>query len=374
MGDLALCLNWIMELGREDYYIGFVFDPEFIKYIDAEDSYYTFEPGIDVKQTIQDAVNQFSADAIIFATNSFWNLPGYTGCRFGQFILNKGDMTIPVMSFDPFERGFTHVIAQSEGVISFSAVPGWVYALRYMSIYPRSFNAHHFYSESVYNKLTLTGAAETLSKWNGKVAAKTIFYPLSRDRFNSITQLYPDYFKYLAKIFADLAADDVQIFTILPRKIKEWQGLNNVTILPAVSYHDFLSLISSSDLYLTDSYISCIVDAIQLETPALLLMNSQETHSERSFFRDEIFPFWVWPYGMEQVCRQLETVFELKGCYSKAEILDRGDVLRSIRDLLFNKQRRDELQENCRNWKDKRKQALPRPKAIIEKIFEIHYG
>lgn len=375
MGDLALCINWIMDLGRKDYSFGFVFDAEFVKYVSDEDSYYIFERSKNIKQTILEAVVQFSADAIIFATNSFWNLPGYIGCKFGEFILNKGDVSIPVMSFDPFERGFNHVMPQSGSVISFSAVPGWVYSLRYMSIKPLSANAYHFYSESVYNKSILTDPAQTILKWNGKSGAKTIFYPLSKDRFNSIEILYPDYFKYLATIFNDLAADNVQIITILPKKIKDWQNLSNVTILPAISYHDFLSLISSSDLYLTDSYISCIVDAIQLETPALLLINSEEAGplAENSFLRGKIFPFWVWPYGMRRVCVELERLFDLKECYAKAEILDRGEVLHSIRDLLFNKQRQNELTGNCRKWKDKRKESLPTPKYVFENIMERHY-
>lgn len=375
MGDLALCLNWVMDLGRKDYSFGFVFDAEFIKYVNQEDSYYLFERSKNIKQTILDAVVQFSADAIIFATNSFWNLPGYIGCKFGEFVLDEDDVTIPVMSFDPFERGFDHIMPQSGSVISFSAVPSWIYALRYLSIEQLSSNARHFYSESVYNKSTLMDPDQTILKWKGKAGVKTIFYPLSKDRFNSIEVLYPDYFKYLATIFYNLAADNVQIITIIPRKIPEWQSLSNVIILPAISYHDFLSLVNASDLYLTDSYISCIVESIKLETPALLLMNSKETHSasDDSFLKGKVFPFWVWPYGMQRVCMQLESLFELKECYAKAEILNRNEVLQSIRNLLFNKQQQLDIISSCRKWKNKRKDTLPSPKAIVENILEHHF-
>lgn len=375
MGDLALCLNWIMDLGRKDYSFGFVFDAEFIQYVHEEDSYFIFERGKKVKQTILEAVTQFSASAIIFATNSFWNLPGFTGCKFGEFVLNENDVTIPVMSFDPFETGFDHIMPQSGHVISFSAVPNWVYALRYMSIKQRSVNAHHFYSESVYNKSALMDPVQTISKWKGRAGMKTIFYPLSKDRFNSIAMLYPDYFKYLATIFNDLAADNVQIITILAGEVEEWQSLNNVIILPTVSYHDFLSLVSSSDLYLTDSYISCVVDAIQLETPALLLMNSEETSSspESFFLRGKVFPFWVWPYGMRNVCMALERLFGVKECYAKAEILDRNEILYSIRELLFNNEKQNQLIDSCREWKNKRKANLPAPKYVIKNVMERHY-
>jgi hypothetical protein len=373
MGDLALCLSWIKDLGREAYRFGFVLDAELISYINQQDSYFTFEKGKNVKESILEAVDKFSAEVIIFATNSFWNLPGHKGCKFGKFILDQGDVSIPVLSFDPFEMGFNHILPQSGDIIPFSAVPNWVYALRYMSIPPLAANARHFYTESVYNKSTLIDPAKAILKWKGKAGKKTIFYPLSKDRFYFIQAHYPKYFTYLATIFNDLVADNVQILTILPENIHEFQELSNVIILPAIPYDDFLSLINASDLYLTDSFISCIVEAIQLETPSLLLMNSEKNSSqfENPFFTGNIFPFWVWPYGMYSVCMQFESLFEIEQCYTKVEILNRTEVLYSIRNLLYSVDRRNDLISSCSKWKIKRKENLPSPSLVVESIFKI---
>jgi hypothetical protein len=372
MGDLALCLNWIRDLGRDAYSFGFVLEQDLIPYVSQLDACFPFEKNINVKETILQAVAEFSADALIFATNSFWNLPAHKGCKFGKFILDQGDVAIPVLSFDPFETGFNHIMPQSGHIIPFSAVPDWVYALRYMSIPPLSANARHFYSESIYNKSTLINPFEAILKWKGKTGMKSIFYPLSKDRFNFIKEHYPKYFAYLASIFSDLAEDNVQIFTILPESIPEFRDLDNVIVLPAIAYDDFLSLINASDLYLTDSYISCIVEAIQLETPSLLLMSSVKniSSSETPFFAGKVFPFWVWPYGMYNVCIEFERLFGLVDCYKKAEILNRAEVLHSIRELLFSEDKKKELINNCQKWKIERKKSLPAPSFVVENMFE----
>jgi hypothetical protein len=210
-------------------------------------------------------------------------------------------------------------------------------------------------------------------KWKGKTGMKTIFYPLSKDRFNFIETHYPKYLAYLATIFSDLAADNVQILTILPGNIRELQNLSNIINLPALPYDDFLSLINASDLYLTDSFISCIVEAIQLETPALLLINSKTTSLPgNSFFTGQVFPFWVWPYGMDSVCMELERLFELEQCYIKNEMLNKTEVLSSIRELLFSKERKNELISKCRKWKSKRKENLATPTTVLNKILKNH--
>lgn len=374
MGDLALCLSWIRDLGRKNYSYSFVLDPDLVPYISSLDSYLTFDKDRDIRKTILEAVDQFAAEAIIFATNSFWNLPGHNSCQFGKFVLNKEDVSIPVFSFDPFESGFNHIMPQSGHIIPFSAVPDWVYALRYMSIPPLTANARHFFAESVYNKSTLIDPARVISKWEGKTDMKTIFYPLSKDRFYFIQQHYPNYFGYLGEIFSELAADRIQVLTILPEKIPEFEALENVIILPPIPYEDFLSLINASDLYLTDSFISCIVESIQLETPAMLLMNSGKNNAllSGSFFKGGAFPFWVWPYGMYQVCIAFEELFELGHCYGKAEILDKAEVLSSIRKMLFSEQKRAEVIDNCRQWKSERKKNLPTPAMVLDDVFSQH--
>lgn len=373
MGDLALCQDWIGDLGRDDYCFSFVATAGMASYIDARDRCFTFQKEYDVKQTILDAVDSFAPDAVIFATNAFWNLPGYQGCRFGEFILRKEDIKVPVFSFDPFETGFTHILPQTGEAIPFSAVPDWVYALRYMSTEKAAPNALHFYSGRVFEKSALSDRSAVIGQWRGDPGKKTIFFPMSKDRFYFIRQHYPAYFSYLAGVFGALQPDEVQVFTIFPEKVAELERLPHVISLSLLPYDHFLRLVSAADLYLTDSFISCIVTAFHLETPALVLVNSEESRSlpDHLFLENGFFPFWVFPYGMDKICAGLEKLFEAEGCYGKAEILNKEEVIQSVRELLAPDGPAVQQIKACREWKKKRRDNLPGPHEIISRILAV---
>ncbi len=140
MGDLALCQEWIEELDRDIYNFGYVLDPGLEEFIHPKDKRFLFSKNITIKSSILSAIEVFKAEALIFATNAFWNLPDYDGVKFGEFILKETDVNIPVFSFDPFEIGFTHSMPQTGTKIEFSEVPSWVYALRNMSRFRKSEN------------------------------------------------------------------------------------------------------------------------------------------------------------------------------------------------------------------------------------------
>lgn len=372
MGDLALCQDWIEDLGRERYCFSFAAAENMAAYIDSRDHCFIFQKEYPVRQTILDAVDSFAPHAVIFATNAFWNLSGYTGCKFGEFVLQEGDVDVPVFSFDPFEIGFTHILPQTGAVIPFPAVPDWVYALRYMSVEKATPNALHFYSERIFEKSALSDRGKVIAKWNGDPGRKTIFFPMSRDRFYFIRQNYPGYFAYLAELFTGLRQDQVQVFTIFPEEPPEFSTVPEVISLPLIPYTDFLSLVSAADLYLTDSFISCMVTAFHLETPALVLINSEKSLplSKHSFLDDRFFPFWVFPYGMDKICAGLEQLFEAEDCYGKAELLNKEEVIRSIRDLLQADGTAARQTRACREWKNKRRQRLPGPHEIISSILD----
>lgn len=371
MGDLALCQDWIEDLGREHYRFSFAATSSMVAYIDKSDPCFIFQKDYPVKQTILDAVASFTPDALIFATNAFWNLSGYPGCKFGEFILQPGDVSVPVFSFDPFETGFTHILPQTGEAIPFAAVPDWVYALRYMSVEKATPNALHFYSERIFETSALTDRSTVIKKWNGDPGRKTIFFPMSKDRFYFIREHYPGYFSYLAELFAALPPNEVQVFTIFPEEVPAFHSLPHVIPLSLLPYHDFLSLVSAADLYLTDSFISCIVTAFHLETPALVLINSEESEplAAGSFLANKFFPFWVFPYGMDKTCARLEKLFEAEDCYGKVEMLDKEAVISATNRLLQPGGVAQQQVEACRKWKQKRREQLPGPHAIMEHIL-----
>lgn len=371
LGDLALCQDWIEELGREDFDYCFMCSPAMNAFIDNKDHLTNFHPEQHIRTTILNAYHERSPHLIIFATNAFWNLSGYKGCKFGEFVLREGDVDVPVLSFDPFEMGFEHTMPQSGEVIPFSAVPDWVYALRYLSTKPATPNARHFYSAKIFDKYLATDKNAIIKKWGGKPGKKSVFFPMSRDRYNFIRRHYPRYYEYLREIFAALDPAEVQVFTVFPERVVEFEQLENIIQLPLLPYDDFLGLISASDLYLTDSFISCIVTAFNLEVPALVLVNSTKTEKPagRTFLENDFFPFSVFPYGMEEICTKLEKLFELENCYVKSEIFDQRAIVASINELLRPNGRGAMVVAACREWKQRRRESLATPLQIINNIL-----
>lgn len=371
MGDLALCQDWIEDLGREEYCFSFAVAESMVRYIDKADRCFIFRKDYSVKQTILEAVASFDPHVLIFATNAFWNLSGYTGCRFGEFVLQEGEVDIPVLSFDPFEIGFTHILPQTGVEIPFPAVPDWVYALRYMSVEKASPNALHFYSERIFERSAQTDPAAVITKWKGDPDKKTIFFPMSKDRFYFIKEHYPGYFAHLAEIFSAFSSGEVQVFTLFPEQVAEFAALRQVIPLSLVPYADFLSLVNAAELYLTESFISCMVTAFHLETPALVLINSEKSRplAVDSFLGGHFFPSRVFPYGMDQVCLRLEQLFEAAACYAKAEMLDNEEVVSTIRELLQAGGPAVQQIAACREWKRRRKEQLPAPHTLINNVL-----
>ena len=106
MGDLALCQEWIGDLGREAYRFGFVLASGLTQFVDPADTCFVFRPWIDAGETILQVAAAFRPDAVILASNAFWGLRNQRGARFGQFPEQLYHLGLPLLSFDPFEIGF----------------------------------------------------------------------------------------------------------------------------------------------------------------------------------------------------------------------------------------------------------------------------
>ena len=370
MGDLALCEEWIADLGREDYRFAFVLHPRMEQYLEGKETLFFYEQERDARQTVLHAHHTFGSAAIIFATNAFWNLSDQSGVQFGKFLLEEGDVEVPVFSFDPFEIGFDHVMPQSGSVIPFAAVPDWVWALRYMSRQPLTSNAIHFCTRKAFEAPAAASREEILTKWIPQPKKHSLMFPISRDRFNFIRNHYPNYYQHLANIFSKLPEDEVQVLVIHPENVPEFEGLSQVCQLGLVPFRDFLDLIYACDLYLTDSFVSCMVNAYHIGTPSLLLTNSPESESmeKGTFLQDGFFPYRVFPYGMYEVCQELEELHEVKENYLKAEILDVENTLASILELVRETLLRKQLIRACKEWKEAR-YDLPSPRKVLEKIL-----
>jgi hypothetical protein len=71
MGDLALCQEWIGDLGRDEYRYAFVLTGNLARFVEQQDQCFLFRPLVDVVDTIAEAAAHFRPTAVIMASNSF---------------------------------------------------------------------------------------------------------------------------------------------------------------------------------------------------------------------------------------------------------------------------------------------------------------
>jgi hypothetical protein len=370
MGDLALCQEWIADLGRADFDFGYVLCQRMAPFIDPTDVQFFFDPDVHVAETILAAARVFRPDAIIFASNAFWNIRGQKGASFGVFPLKVHQAGVPLLSFDPFEIEFETRVRQTGARIRFAAVPPSVWALRYMSQSSAEPNARHFCTRSIFAGAREAKRDQVLARWGADPAKRTVVFAVSENRYAFIRRYYPEYYRHLARLFASPAAEGVQFAMISPRPIPELARSPRALSLPLIPFQDFLELIAASDLYLADSLISCIVNAFHLAVPAMLLANTEKSRalSQGSFLRDSFFPYKIFPYGFTEVCDAIEVRFGIAGCYEQVEVLDRVDFGRRLRRVLFDPEVNRDMTGRCVRWKTERL-TLPTPRATVDAIL-----
>ncbi len=371
MGDLALCREWIADLGREEFEFAFVLDRSLTSFIDSRDRCFSFAADIHVEETILRAAATVSADVIIFASNAFWNLGGQKGAEFGRFPLGVHRAGVPVLSFDPFEIAFDNVVPRLGKRTHFEPVPESVWALRYMSRSSERPLARHFYASRIWEAACRTSRAATISGVGGDPGKKTVIFPISKNRFDFITKFYGDYYPHLGRILAHSAPDRVQFIIVSPEPVPGLTETGNVIHVPFLPFDDFLALIHASDAYLADSMISCINHAIRMATPALLLANTRTGEATRgSFLEHGAFAYKVFPYGLYEACDILEHRFEISDCYLQAEALDVTAAAEALDSLLYSGALRSELIQQCHHWRANR-EALPTPRQTIDDILSM---
>ena len=135
MGDLALCQEWIGDLGREECRFAFAVSSNLTKFIDKADTCFEFQPWIDVGDTFLLAAAIFRPDAVILASNSFWGMKNQCGAQCGQFPEQLYRLGVPLLSFDSFEMGFSTRVPHANQSIRVRACPSrGVEHARYVAI------------------------------------------------------------------------------------------------------------------------------------------------------------------------------------------------------------------------------------------------
>src|ERR1043166_4322363 len=370
MGDLALCQEWIGDLGREQNRFAFVLASNLSRFVDPSDDCYHFRPSVDIGETIAAAAADFCPDAVIMASNSFWSMKNQCGAQFGRFPDELYRLGVPLLLFDPFEIGFRTKVPRANRSFEFPEIPPKVWRLRYMSRSSNEPNARHFCTQGVFARALEASREDVLRKWGAAPAKRTVIFPVSENRFKSIMDSYPRYYLHLARLFSLKRFADVQFITVSPRPVPGLRHVGNVLHVPHLPFSDFLELVAASELYLSDSLISCMVNAFHLALPVMLLVNTEKSAplAPGTFLDGRFFPYKIFPYGFTEVSDELVSRFEIKGCFVETEVLDIDDFSSKLERLLFNETAYREVSDRCRAWKQARL-SLPSPRAILENIL-----
>jgi hypothetical protein len=370
MGDLALCEEWIGDLGREEFRFAFVLAPELTRFIDPADAQFWFFPEHDVGDTIAEAAKQFRPDAVVLATNSFWTIPGQRGAVFGRYPEQLFRLGVPILSFDPFETGFRATVVPVNITIEFPAVPPHVWSLRFVSRDSAAPNARHFSTRGLVARARDLPRADVLRAQGADPRKRTVVFPVSRNRYAAICESFPEYYEHLARIFAHPAVREAQFVVVSPEAISDLDRLPNVVHVEHLPFNDFMRLVGASDLYLTDSLISSMISGLQLGVPVLLLVATLASASRArgTFLERGFFPYKVFPYGFTEICDALAERFELRGCVREAEVLDVDACAAEVARLLFDTPERHTVLASCAAWNSARA-ALPSPRQAFEDIL-----
>jgi hypothetical protein len=254
--------------------------------------------------------------------------------------------------------------------MEFPEVPPRVWRLRYMSRSSPEANARHFCTRAVFDRARVESRENVLRKWGADPARPAVVFPVSENRFRSIIESYPHYYLHLARLFSLEEFAEVQFITVSPSPVPGLRHARNVLHVPHLPFHDFLELVAASDLYLSDSLISCMVNAFHLAVPVMLLVNSERSAplAPGTFLDGRFFPYKIFPYGFTVVCRELVSRFEIEGCFVESEVLDTEDFRDKLRCLLFDAETYREVSGRCRAWKQAR-QSLPSPQETMDYIL-----
>ena len=115
---------------------------------------------------------------------------------------------------------------------------------------------------------------------------------------------FPLYYLHLARLSAFTEFEEVQFLVISPRPIPGLLHALNIVHLPHVPFSNFLEIVAASDVYLSDSLISCMVNGFHMGVPVMLLSNRtgawgslRVRFSMGSFFRTRSFPIGLLKYA-----------------------------------------------------------------------------
>jgi len=417
MGDLALCADWAAAFAAQGARCAFAYPPQARKYLPPSvEAHFPFEPAHSVWATIAQAAEAYRPAAIIFATGTFWSIPGQPGAEWGHFDDSLTRLGIPLLSFDPMEGRYDCHIHITNSRVCFPPVPPEMWALRYMSPPgPLPHRAWRFRLTTVTPAVPDAGEIAARKRALGLHPNKpVIMYCVSGNRLAAVRALYFDYFHYLARLLEPLLNDGAQLLLVGAQKLHPLDRLPNIVLHPACDPGAFFTLLNLAHVFLTDSLVSSLAYACFAGIPSVLLGNTLASPDDvsadvrstmspapaaraaailrhialkalavprvyrgplpgaNSILARGVFPWIVFPYGLNEMRRQADETYGMASCYREAPFFDPETARHTIAEVIAEGNARSHLLESCQAWARIRA-GYPAPPEVLEDILAAEH-
>ncbi len=268
-GDLALCREWMRELGAAEYQYAFVLDEKLSPLAPTEAERFHFDRTKDVEDTILQAAGAFQADALLFATGACWRIPGQPGAVKGRFPQKVLELGLPVFSFDPFEG------------MQFHPPPAPVVLLRDSPNPPASPAVRHFGAGSRFDPAQPEEKSVLLRRLGLPAGRRLVMASLSSSALERKGAGLAEHCASIVRVFELCRAEPVHFLVIGPSPIPEFARLPNVTQSAPLPFDEFRLAARSMDLVLSNSGLATVfLEAACAGIPAALLLQEERAGSK----------------------------------------------------------------------------------------------
>ena len=112
---------------------------------------------------------------------------------------------------------------------------------------------------------------------------KAVLFSISKGNYNTIIKFFYDYYEYLAGLFQSCGSKPVKFIIVTSENIKCFDSCSNVIQVRHLPYNQYLLLLKSSDLVLSDTFWSTsIAFAAFVGIPSVLLCNTHVSKEEKT--------------------------------------------------------------------------------------------
>lgn len=261
MGDLAFCHEWIEELGNTNFQFAFLIDRSLKKFIHHCEQFFYYDPANDVRDEVFRSTQNFSPDIVIYASGNGWDLKGHKGGDSHE-MLNEDiiNTDIPLLAYDTkegyqktfLEKYKNHPFFGNKNIRS-PKISKYFISLRNSPINRQTTKVKYYKIEKRFIKLERKEKDKILSSFGINKDIKTVLFSIAKGNYTVISKLFYDYYDHLAGLFRSCDSLPVKFVVVTAERLESFDLCRNVIQIEPLDYDQYLSLLKSSDLLLSDT-------------------------------------------------------------------------------------------------------------------------